>query len=167
MFPNILNNFQCWVETRGKLGTCDTVKLPKLEYLKEDHIGGGMTGKTELRFMAHEVLKAEAHFIDFDKRDLSLFGLGPRQETAFQFRGALSAEGATSFEAAVCYMRGFAEIEPEEWKAAAKTGITVPITLRFLHLTVGDQSVVKLDPLNAVWEVNGELILRGLSQALG
>ena len=167
MYPDILHNFSCWVDNRGKIGVCDTVKLPKLEYLKDDHIGGGMTGKQEIRFMAHDVLKAEAHFIDFDAKLFALFGLGPRAETAFQFRGALSAEGTDEFKAAVCYVKGFAEIEPEEWKVAAKTGKTVPLSLSYLHLTIADQSILKLEPATATWDVNGQSVLRGLKQALG
>lgn len=167
MFPNVLQNFKLWIDGHGYAGVCDTVKVPKLEYLKEDHIGGGMTGKIDMRFLAHDTLKAEAHFISMEPAVMGLFGLAPRETVSFQFRGALSAEGSTELKAAVCYMRGFPEIEFEEWKVANKGGKTLPLSLEYLHLTVGDVSLVKLDPVNGVWERNGKSILSGLQQALG
>lgn len=166
-YPNILHNFGCWIDNRYKFGTAKTVKLPKFDYLSEEHIGGGMTGKTEIRFMAHEVIKAEAVFIDFNADDVALFGLGPREETEFQFRSALTSEGESDFKSAVCFMRGYCGIEADDWKVAAISGVTVPITASYLHLTIEDRSILKLDPANGVWEANGKDITRGLRRALG
>ena len=167
MFNNILHNFSCWADKRGYLGQCDTVKLPKLEYLKDDHIGGGMTGKQEIRFAAHDIIKVEAHFVSWEPNLISLFTGNPMQEFEFQFRGAVTSEGTGSFVPAICYVKGFAEIEPEEWKVAAKTGKTLPVTCSYLHLTHDNKSVLKLEPATATWEVDGKSTLPGLKGSLG
>jgi P2 family phage contractile tail tube protein len=167
MYPNILHNFAFWANNGSKLGICDTVKLPKLEYLKDDHIGGGMTGKVEIKFAAHDIIKVEAHLITWEPDLVQLFSGDPMKEHEFQFRGALTSEASSGFVPAVCFVKGFCEVEPEEWKVAAKTGKTLPITCSYLHLTHDNKSLLKLEPKTATWEVGGKSTLPGLKAALG
>lgn len=156
MFASVLHNFTCFIDGQGKLGTGDTCKMPKLETIKEDHIGGGMTGKVEIPFLAHDILKAEAHFIDVSKDHYETFGFGPLKPVTFQFRGRITNQDASGFTSQVWFMRGYCDVEPEEWKVAAKTGLTLPITAHYLHITDGDKSILRLDPRKGIWEVNGK-----------
>jgi P2 family phage contractile tail tube protein len=165
-FPNILHDFECWINNEAKLGMAESVTLEGLVRKKEGHIGGGMSGEVEIHYAAHDVIKAKAELIDVATRDIQLFT--PRLKTEeIQFRGAITAQGREGFDDLVFFMRGHVDIEFKEWKPAAKAGVTLSISCSYLHIMRAGLSVMKLDPQNGHWGPSGDNMLRGKRQALG
>jgi P2 family phage contractile tail tube protein len=164
MLPKILKNFNLYVDGRGYAGRVEEISLPKLTIKTEEFQGAGMSAPVEID-MGMEKLEMELTFAEYDSELFKNFGLTNGSEVAFTVRGALQSAGAP--ESAVINVRGFfKELDFDTWKPAEKATLKCSVACTYYKLTLGETTLIEIDPINMVRNVNGSDQLAAVREIL-
>ncbi len=166
MFPQILKNFNAFVDGRGYAGRTEELTLPKLTTKTEEFRAGGMDGSTELD-MGLEKMEASLTLSEYSRDVLSLWGIIVGGAVSFVFRGAVQAQGQDA-QPVVAAIRGkIKEFDPGNWKAGDKAVAKISIAVDYYKLTINGVDVIEIDVENMVRIVGGVDQTASLRAALG
>jgi P2 family phage contractile tail tube protein len=153
MLPQILKNFNLYVDGRGYAGRVEELTLPKLTIKTEEFQGAGMSAPVEID-MGMEKLEMEFTLAEYDPELLKNFGLTNGSEVAFTVRGAVQSSGAP--EAVVINARGFIkELDFDTWKPAEKATLKCSVACVYYKLSMKGVELIEIDPINMIRNVNG------------
>jgi P2 family phage contractile tail tube protein len=159
-------NFIVWCDGFGKLGEGENAKLPVMEVNSEEFRGGGMDIPIKID-LGMNPLTFEFKLSSFDPQVYNLWGLYPGQDKQFTMRGSLAHQDGTPF-AAIAGCRGnLHKVESDALEPARKILHTFTCELTYYKLTVGDQLIYEIDPINGRRIVNGVDQLRQDRIAMG
>lgn len=120
MIPNILKNFNLFVDGRGYAGRVEEVILPKLSVKTEEHRVGGMDIPIELD-MGMNKLDCDFTISDYDPKILESFGLYNGAQVPLTLRGGLTDESAAVTPVVVTLRGAWREVDFGTWKVGQKT----------------------------------------------
>jgi P2 family phage contractile tail tube protein len=155
MLPQILKNFNLYVDGRGYAGRMEELTLPKLTLKTEEFQGAGMSAPVEID-MGMEKLEMELTFAEYDPELFKNFGLTNGSEIPFTIRGAMQGAGAP--ESVVVNVRGFfkeLELDFDTWKPAEKAALKCSVACTYYKLSVKGVELIEIDPINMIRNVNG------------
>jgi P2 family phage contractile tail tube protein len=153
MLPQILKNFNLYVDGKGYAGRIEELTLPKLTLKTEEFQGGGMSAPVEID-MGMEKLEMELTFAEYDQELFKLFGLTNGSEVAFTIRGAVQSTGTP--DPVIVNVRGFfKELDFDTWKPAEKATLKCSVACTYYKLSIKGVELIEIDPINMVRNVNG------------
>lgn len=151
MLPRVLKNFNVYVDGVGFAGRVDSITLPPLNFVVEDHRAGGMDAPKGIR-MGMEKLTMSMVTKDFDPTLIQLFG---REDIAITARGAVQRQGA-NVEPLIINMRGgWTGLELGQWSVGAAVQNTINSDLDYLRIRQSDIELCEIDVVNMVRRFNG------------
>lgn len=154
MIPKILKNFNVYVDGRGYAGRVEEITLPKLTIKTEEFQGAGMSAPIEID-MGMEKLEMDMTFAEYDSELFKLFGLTNGADVSLTIRGAIEGNGKT--EPVIINVRGyFKELDFDSWKPAEKATLKCSVACSYYRLTVSDNELIEIDPVNMIRNVNGK-----------
>lgn len=149
--PRQVKHFNVYVDGESYAGRADTITLPALTFLMEDHRAGGMDGPKKLE-LGMEALTATIVFSDFDPRLISFIG---SDNIPLVARGSVQSQGREP-EPVVVNMRGmFGSTEIGAWTPGQKSLITVTGELDYFRYRQNDIEYCEIDIINMVRRING------------
>jgi len=145
--PEILKDFNLFVNGIGNLGKSKEVKLPTLKFKTVEIDNGGMAGPIEVPINLDK-LEAEMHFSDLDPVKMGLVGLFHNQGQVYGFRGSIK-DGPVEVPVVAEIGGSVIEIEPdvkkgEEIKSSYKIAVT------FYKLTKAGVQIFLIDKPNNI-----------------
>lgn len=165
MLPRVLVGFTAYVDGRGYIGRCETVKLPDLAIKGEDFRGAGMDAPVELD-MGMEKLDVQITLAEYDPEIIKLFGLFSA-DTPVVLRGALRRQGEDDIPVVIRCQGGVKNLSRDDWQAGNKSNMQVQINCnRYLEQQNGEE-LVNIDILNSVRIIGGVDQLAAFRAALG
>ncbi|AZO67703.1 phage major tail tube protein [Mesorhizobium sp. M6A.T.Cr.TU.017.01.1.1] len=161
--PRQLKAFNLYLDGGSFAGRCDSITLPTITLLTEEHRAGGMDAPKKLE-MGMEAMTATIILSDYDPAIISLIGVDNIPLTA---RGAVQAQGKNA-EAAVVNMRGLLAVtEFSEWKPGTKSTKTLTYELDYFRYRQADVEYVEIDIINMVRRIGGVDQLATQRNAIG
>jgi len=143
MIPNVLKNFNLFVNGKGKAGIVDEVTLPKLTLKTDEHQAGGMDAPIDIP-MGLEKITSDFTLSSYDVDTLALFGIVDGASTPLTLKGALLGDAGKVISAEI-KMRGLlTEMDPGTAKMGDKTQIKFAVSLRYYKLVINGKSFMKL-----------------------
>lgn len=166
MIPEVLKNFNVFVDGRGFAGVAEEVTPPKLALKMEEHRAGGLDAPIDIE-MGMEKLTLEFTLAQYDKNVLKLWGLTAGSVVPLTLRGALEA-GDGTVTAVVVNLRGqIVEIDEGTWKAGEKSQMKCTVSCRYYKRTQGGEVLHEIDVENMVRIVGGVDQLAALRGTIG
>ncbi len=162
MLPNILKNFNLFVNSVGYAGIVDEITPPKLTLKTEEHRAGGMDSPVEID-MGMEKLEMEFTLSNPVVEVIKQWG--GNNSVPFTLRGAL--EGENGMTPIVINAQGMLrEIDFGTWKAGEKVQKKVVVALRYFKYTQGEEVLVEIDAENMIRIIDGVDRLAEMRSAL-
>lgn len=163
--PKVLSNFNLYLDGQSKAGRCDTVKLPDITILTEDHRGGGMDAPAKID-IGMEPLTLEFTMSEYDPAVLRLVGLSSNAPLQLTFRGYTN-DGQGDEGNVVIQARGkITQKSPGEVTPGKKNTISYTVNLVYYRESVDGETVNEIDVLNARRIVGGVDQLAAMRAAL-
>lgn len=164
--PQVLKNFNAFVDGQGYAGRAEELTLPKLTVKTEEFRGGGMDTPLEMD-MGTEKLEASLTLSEYSADALALWGVVTGATVPFTFRGAAQRQGEPA-QPIIALIRGrIKEFDPGNWKAGDKATAKFSIAVDYYKLSVNGVDVVEIDVENMVRIVGGVDQMASLRSALG
>ena len=164
MIPNILKNFNAFVDGRGYAGKIEELTLPKLTKKTEEYQGAGMSAPVEIE-MSLEKLEMDMTFAEYDSELFKLWGASNGTEVPLTIRGAVQGTGE-AIPVVVNVSGYFREMDFDSWKPAEKATLKCSMALNYYKLTVNNVVLIEIDPVNMVNRVNGTDTLSSVRRVL-
>ena len=95
MIPNVLKNFNLFIDGRGYAGVVEELNLPKINLKLEEHRVGGMDTPIQLT-QGIDKLEADFTLSEYDPLVIQEFGLVDGAQVPLKFRGHLIMKEAPS-----------------------------------------------------------------------
>lgn len=161
--PNVLKNWNCFVDGRGYQGVCDEAELPEIKFKMEEHRAGGMDAPTEIE-MGMEVMTGKLTFAEYTADIISAL-LNNRR---IQLRGAL-VNDQTKVTTPVLVELGarFKSFTPGSWKAGDKATGEHEIAIDYYRWNQGGVDLFEIDAVNMIRKFGGVDQLAAQRAALG
>lgn len=154
MIPNVLKNFNLFVQGKGKAGIVDEVTPPKLTLKTEEHQAGGMDAPIDLA-LGMEKMTADFTLSSYDEDTLGLFGIVDGAYTPLNFKGALSGDAGKITPLEIS-MRGLiTELDMGTAKVGDKTQMKFAVSLRYYKLVLGGKVIHEIDVEGMKRIING------------
>lgn len=161
--PRQVKAFNLYFDGNSYAGRCDSLTLPTITMLMEEHRAGGMDAPKKLE-LGMEAMTATIILSDYDPAIISLIGVDNVPLTA---RGALQAQGKAA-EAVVINMRGMlGTTEFSEWKPGTKSTKTLTFELDYFRYRQVDVELMEIDIINMVRRIGGVDQLATQRNAIG
>ncbi|MGO8269277.1 phage major tail tube protein [Rhizobium ruizarguesonis] len=161
--PRQVKAFNSYINGTSYAGRADTVTLPSLALMLEDHRAGGMDAPIKLE-LGMEAMTALVTLSDYSP---DIIGLVGKPETPLVFRGAVQAQGGNA-EAVVINMRGMlGTTEFSEWSPGTKSTKALTFELSYFRFRQNDVELAEIDIINMVRKFGGIDQLAGLRAAIG
>lgn len=161
--PRQLKAFNLYFDGNDYAGRVDSVTLPAITFLMEEHRAGGMDAPKKLE-LGMEAMTATLILSDYDPRIISLVGV---DGTALTVRGALQAQGKAA-EPVVVNMRGMlATTEFSEWKPGTKSTKTLTFELDYFRYRQAEVQYVEIDIINMIRRIGDVDQLASQRAAIG
>ena len=165
--PNVLKNFNIFVDGVSYAGVVEEVKLPKLSRKMEAFRGGDMDGEIDID-LGQEKLEIEQTLGGFVAEAYKAYGVTKANGVLLRFAGAYQRDDTGDVQAVEVVVRGrHAEIDPGSAKGGDKNTTTVKSTLTYYKLTVDSKDVIEIDLPGFLFKVDGVDRLEAQRKAIG
>lgn len=167
MLPRKLKNMNLFDEGESFHGQVTSVTLPKLSRKMEDFRAGGMNGPVSVD-MGMEALTMEWTCGGLMEPVLKQFALPTHDAVGLRFAGAYQREDSAAVDAVEVVVRGrHKEMEMGDAKPGEESEFKVSSVLSYYKLTINGNTVVEIDLVGMVENVNGEDRLADQRKAIG
>ncbi len=164
ILPEVINNFNVYDYSNNKLiGVSGEVSLAEISAVTATISGAGLLGDMDMPVIGQ--IGAIEQAIPFNTLNGNIFNhFRLNAPVTVVLRGDIqsidSGTGAYKHSALRVSYRGYVKkINPGKVKAADTMGAEVTLELTYIHITLDGKTVIKIDKLNSVFEVNGEDLL--------
>jgi P2 family phage contractile tail tube protein len=165
--PKKLKAFNLFQNGENFVGQVAEVTPPKLSRKMEAYRGGGMNGPVDID-QGQEGIMLEWTCGGLMKSVLQQYGITKHDGVQLRFAGAYRAEDSTKPDAVEIVVRGrHKELDFGNAKPGDDTAFKVSTTCSYYKLTVNGETVIEIDLINMVENVNGDDLLAGLRNAIG
>ena len=166
--PQLLKNFNLFLEGEGYAGRATEITLPKLARKMEEFDAGGMLGPIDID-MGQEKLEAEITLAEFSRKVLETYGIASADGVQMRFKGAAVNDGTTSATDAIeIVMRGrYKEIDMGTVKRGENAPMKLSASLTYYKYVLNGEDIIEIDMVNMIFVVNGVDRMEEMSEALG
>ncbi|MFP6562386.1 phage major tail tube protein [Paraburkholderia sp. B3] len=165
--PSKLKGFNLFHNGENFAGKVAEVALPKLTRKMEAYQGGGMSGPIKIDF-GQEGIQMEWTAAGFLKSVLQSYGTLKHDGVLLRFAGGYQAEDSASIDAIEVVVRGrHMEIDPGTAKAKEDTAFKVTTVASYYKLTVNGETIIEIDFVNMIENINGTDLMQTLRTAIG
>ncbi|MBT0961673.1 phage major tail tube protein [Denitromonas iodatirespirans] len=166
MLPRKLKNFAWFADGVSYVGQASEITLPSLSRKTEEMRNGGMNAPIDsdmgMEGMTMEVTTGLAREL------FTGFGHPKADGVLWRFTGAYQESTSGAVTAVEIVARGrYKEINMGNAKAGEDAPIKLSMSLAYYKLTIDNEVVVEVDPINFVEVINGEDRLAAQKAALG
>lgn len=167
---SILQDFTCFIDEVGKIGTCPSFQTPEIKILTEDFRGGGMDGTIELPFGIDKI-EFDFELETYDAQVFQLLGFGPGSiDVPVNFRGYIMsppASGISTYSSPTGLNSGseqgvlietrslIKEVKPGKSEPGKKTTMTVQLVANYYKHTIAGKVVTEIDVFNKITKIGG------------
>lgn len=162
--PQILKNYNLFVDGQGFAGLMDEVTLPTLALQIEDHRAGGMDASMPID-MGMENLELGFTCAEHSPAIFRQFGLSDQNAVALVFRGAL-ADNETVIPYVITCKGMYTEISGASVSAGDKVPLESTVRCNYYKLSHNGQDLIEVDILNMVRRINGVDQLAAIRNAI-
>lgn len=165
--PNKLKLFELYVNGRAIGKKAKNVTLPKLTRKMEEWRAGSMTGAVSVD-LGMEAMSLEFTTGGAEIELIKQFGSKTVDGVQLRFAGAYQCDDTAAINAVEIVVRGrFSDIDfgVQEAGTLGETKVIMPCA--YLKYIFNGQTIVEIDPLNAIEIVNGTDLLDEVRAALG
>lgn len=165
--PRKLKNFVLFNDGNAYIGEVPSVTLPKLTRKMEDYRAGGMTApvKSDMGMEGLEMSWTSAGYI---RTLLGQWGAKTVDAIGLRFAGALQADDDAAVHSVEVVVRGrHSEIDFGDAKAGEDTEIKVSSALSYYRLSIDGTTVIEIDVVNMIENVNGVDLMADVRAAIG
>lgn len=164
--PEIINNFNVYMDADKLIGVSAEVTLPDLEAMTETISGAGILGEYDAANPGHYGA------IDFELPFRVLYGdifkaIDPTKSVAFTLRGSIQTDdgtGTKNFNGMRVIVKGSAKkLTGGTVKPGAPTNSSVTLGLAYIKIEIDGAPKLELDKLNGIYKINGNDVLSGIS----
>ena len=166
MIPQVLKNFNCFVDGKGYAGRAENVSLPKVTVKTEEFRAGGMDSSLEVD-MGVEKLECSFTLAEYSADVMGLWGVIAGADKQFSFRGAVQRQGEDATAIIATVGGRVKELDPGDWKAGDKATLKTTLAVNYYRLNVNGTDVIEIDVINMKRVVNGVDQMASLRAALG
>ena len=164
-----INGAGYWADNNNKFLGMATVDLPDIQYKKATLSGLGIAGSVNVPTLGIEPLEATIHFT---APTPDVYKLSKPKTHRIEIRSSVRHPNTATHEYRPVQDRYVLVMEPTglklgSIKTAEEQGLEIPITLYSLTGYHGEERILMLDPLNMIWEVDGEDCLKEVREQLG
>ncbi len=155
MIPQILENFNLFVDGRGYVGKATELELPKLTRKMREYRGAGMSGPVELD-MGMEKLTCMFTLEEYNADILRQFGVQNKGQVPLRMLGSIIVQDGSDPQPVEVSLRGrWTEIDMGTWKGGEEAPMKVAVTLDYYKLMVNNVDEIEIDLVNMVEMVGG------------
>ncbi len=168
MIPQILKNFNVFIDGFSLVGEAEEITLPKLSRVTEDFRGGGMQGPIELD-LGNDKLELELTLKGWNKEVLKQYGAFSADGVALRFRGAVRSDAnEAQTDAIEIAIRGrLKELDFGSAKPGESNTLKVMIPLTYFKYEINSDPLIEIDQVNSIFVVGGVDRLADERKALG
>lgn len=167
MARNVLKNYALFVDGLGFFGEIDSVTLPTLSEVGDDHRGAGMDGSTWIP-LGMEPMEMTFVVVSHSPEAMELFGRSAPKHFNVLLKSAHTDTNNSAVRPGVIAARGHvSSFEPGEWKAGEKAMATFTMKLIYYRVEVAGRVSIEIDIENAVKVIGGVDQLAAERAALG
>ncbi|MEW5251200.1 phage major tail tube protein [Microbulbifer discodermiae] len=165
--PRKLKNLNLFNDGNSYLGQVNSVTLPTLTRSMEDYRGGGMSGPVKIDH-GQEALELSATYGGLMREVLEQYGITSHDGVQLRFAGAYQRDDTGAVDAVEVVIRGrHSEIEFGDAQAGEDTEFSVTTACSYYKLSINGSTVIEIDLLNLVENVNGTDRLAQQRRAIG
>jgi len=166
---NRVTNANVYVDGTSRLGLAEEITLPEIKSIMSEHKAVGMKGQIELP-AGIEKMEAKIKWNSYDAAVMAACG-NPTQLVQLQCRSSMEqyeASGKTGEVGIVIHFSGYFKNLPlGSFKANEQVDITSQLTVQYVKLVIDGDTVVEVDVLANIHNVNGVDTLATYRQNLG
>ncbi|MET3234346.1 UNVERIFIED_ORG: P2 family phage contractile tail tube protein [Burkholderia sp. 1263] len=165
--PKKLKNFNLFQNGESFVGQIAEVTLPKLTRKMEAYRGGGMNGPIDID-QGQEGISFEWTAAGFMQSVLAQYGITKHDGVQLRFAGGYRSEDSTKHDNIEVVVRGrHKEIDPGSAKPGDDTAFKVSTTCSYYKLSVNGTTVIEIDFVNMIENINGTDLMADLRSAIG
>jgi P2 family phage contractile tail tube protein len=165
--PRILKNFNVFYNGVSFAGQVTELTLPKLTRKVDSFRPGGVNGPLSVD-LGMEALELVHTYAGYMREILNDFGLAKIDGAMLRFAGAFEHEDTGDVDAIEVVVRGrHKDIDFGTAKAGEKSDFKVTSELTYYKLSINGETVVEIDLLNMIENVNGTDMLAAQRKAVG
>jgi len=167
MLPQILRNFNLFVDGTSYAGKVDELMPPKLTIKTEEFRAGGLDAPVQVD-LGMEKLECSWSMVEYNRDVLALFGLLSSDPVQIVFRGALQRQGEDAVAVKLTVRGVVKEQDPGTWKAGDKPAAMKFTSACTYYAEEIDGVVTKeIDIENMTRVIDGDDQMASLRDALG
>ncbi len=166
IIPNVLKNFNLFIDGRGYAGIVEELNLPKINLKLEEHRVGGMDTPVQLT-QGIDKLESDFTLSEYDPLVIQEFGTMDGAQVPLKFRGGLDNESGAVTPVEVTLTGSWNDLDFGNWKAGEKAPLKIMLAVRYYKLVIGGQDLIEIDVLTMVRSINGVDQLADMRAAIG
>lgn len=165
--PRKLKHLNVFYNGETFIGQAVELQLPKLSRKLEEYRGGGMNGPADID-LGLEKLELEHSYGGLMESIIKDFGLAKIDGVQLRFAGSYQRDDSGDVDAVEIVIRGrHKEIDMGKAKAGDDTEFKVSSSLTYYKLSINGQTLVEIDTINFIENINGEDRLNAHRKAIG
>ncbi|WP_322029107.1 phage major tail tube protein [Paraburkholderia sp. J76] len=165
--PSKLKGFNLFHNGENFAGKVPEITLPKLTRKMEDYQAGGMSGPVKVDF-GQEAIQMEWTCGGLVKSVLTQYAALKHDAVLLRFAGGYQAEDSDKYDAIEVVVRGrHSEIDLGNAKPKEDTAVKITTVASYYKLTVNGETIIELDFVNMIENINGTDLLQALRTAIG
>ncbi|HFF1652816.1 TPA: phage major tail tube protein [Providencia rettgeri] len=167
--PRKLKNMNLFNDGQSYLGRVEEMTLPKITRKFEEYRGGGMNGAVKVDMgLEADALSSEITFGGLEAQLYKQWGVTQIDGVMLRFNGAYQREDTAEVTAVEVVLRGrFSEIDSGNGKAGENTQVKAPFNATYYKLIWDGETLIEIDLLNMIENVDGVDRLAEQRAALG
>ncbi|RQS60421.1 phage major tail tube protein [Burkholderia sp. Bp8986] len=165
--PSKLKGFNLFQNGENFVGQVGEITLPKLTRATEDWRGGGMGGPIKIDF-GNDAIQMEWTAGGLMKSVLKQYGVLKHDGVLLRFAGGYQREDEDTFDSIEIVIKGrHTEIDMGTAKAKEDTAFKVTTSASYYKLTINGETIIELDFVNMIENINGTDLWAQLRTAIG
>ena len=166
MIPEIMKNFNLFIDGRGFAGKVLEVTPPKLTIKTEEFQAGGMDVPVDID-MGMEKLSCDFTLAEYNSDVLKLWGVSDGNAVKLTLRGAIQDDAGQVKPVTITLQGLFKELDLGTWKPGEKTEKKCTASCRYYKLAMDGETIYEIDAVNMVRIVGGQDQMAEIRSAIG
>lgn len=164
--PEVLKQYQLFIDGVGYAGKVDEVTPPKLTLVTDEHRAGGMDAGIDIDM---GIEKPTLGFVmsEYNADVTKQFGIIRNGDLQFTLRGAMQRDGGEVVPIVIKGRGIITEIDDGTYKVTEKTQMKVAMSLRYYKREQGGVTLIEIDVENMIRIIDGVDQLAGQRAAIG
>ncbi|WP_330927084.1 phage major tail tube protein [Candidatus Sororendozoicomonas aggregata] len=167
MIKDILTNMNMYFDGNNFVGEVQELTPPKVTPKFREYMAGGMGAAVDIPTGEVEKLESSFTLNSVSKVVLKQLKVVPGSTVPFEFRGATVSQDGTKGKVVVTQRGLIKETDYGSWKPGDDTSLKIGMTLDYYRLSIDDEVIHEIDPVNFVCVIDGVDQTKELRSALG